>query len=82
MLNRAFASRKHFPPTQSFIHIRKQETYLKDKRLIEHRIQGLSMHFSFKLLFLIGKQVHFDVRVWSSTHVQSGQIFRLDDRHR
>lgn len=39
------------------------------------------MDFGFELFLLIRQQVDFDVRIGSASHVQSGQLLRLDHGH-
>lgn len=40
------------------------------------------MHFGLELLLLVRQQVHLDVGIRGATHVQGGQLLRLDHGHR
>lgn len=55
---------------------------LKYERLVEYRTQSFTMNFRLKLLLFVRKQIDFHVRIWSASHVQSGEVFGLNYCHR
>jgi len=56
-------------------------SHLKGKRFVEDRTQGLAVHFGLELLFLVGQQVHLDIGIRSTAHIQGGKFLSLDYRH-
>lgn len=56
--------------------------HLELERFVEHRVQRFPVYFRLELLLLVRQQVNLHVRVRCTSHVQGGQVFRLDHRHR
>lgn len=54
-------------------------TNLKHKRLIEHRVQSFLVHFGVKLLLLVRQQQDFDVRIRGAARVHGQEVGGLQD---
>lgn len=61
--------------------MKSSQSHLKGERLVEDRTQCLAVHLGLELLLLVGQQVHLDIGIRGTAHIQGGKLLGLDHRH-